>query len=503
MHPDPRSLPRELVLAGQKVKPWDHQAQFLLDHWWKPARALWWEQGTGKTKPLIENGVLLWRYCGVNAMLVLASPAVARNWHNTELPAHLPQDVVVAGGQAFLWRSDQAVAKWHQRELETLVNAPADQLVIVCMSYHGFMSKAGRAFANRLRDRRRVYNVDDESHNFKTPGAKRTKAITAYSGSVPFRRIATGTAITTGPFDAYSQIKALDRDFWRRRELSPFSVFKTHFARYEKGYNRAQGREYETLVEYQNLEELNGYINLVGNRVMKEDVLDLPPKLYQRLDFELSPEQRRAYDTLSEEFMIELEGGAVLTAELAISRLLRLQQITCGYLPLGDEADENEWHEFKDNRRLELVEELRDMAATQQIVIWSRFSRCIDKIMDVLGDQACRFDGKVSPEVQERSKLAFQAGEKQYIVVNQAAGSEGLTLHKGKMVIVYSNTFSLRQRLQLEDRTHRGGMGDEHCTYWDVLADNTVDHHIVDTLRAQREVSAVIQGDRLKEWIAR
>ena len=99
-------------------------------------------------------------------------------------------------------------------------------------------------------------------------------------------------------------------------------------------------------------------------------------------------------------------------------------------------------------------------------IVWARFRKDVDLLINVLGDRACRYDGSLTDEECEQSKNAFNAGDKQFFVGTPAKGARGLTLNIAKSVVFYSNDFRLRNRLQAEDRCHRYGQGGaEHEGY--------------------------------------
>ena len=205
--------------------------------------------------------------------------------------------------------------------------------------------------------------------------------------------------------------------------------------------------------------------------------------------------------------MTELKSGTLVEATLPIVRLLRLQQIICGYVAQGDEPTE---FLGKTNPRLELVEDLRDSLG-HPAIYWARFTKDVDQMMDVLGKEAVRYDGQISPEECERSKQAFQAGDAQWLVGNSAKGAEGLTMTQAKTVVYYSNSFRLITRQQSEDRAHRAGQeGAEHAIdgrmvngvhYVDLCCADTVDDDIIDSLRANFNIAAQLTGDRLRSWL--
>jgi SNF2 family DNA or RNA helicase len=118
-----------------------------------------------------------------------------------------------------------------------------------------------------------------------------------------------------------------------------------------------------------------------------------------------------------------------------------------------------------------------------------------------LGKDALRYDGAVGESDREAAKRAFQdpAGPR-YFVGNPAVGGEGLTLHAATTVVYHSNSFNYSQRLQSEDRAHRIGQT-KPVTYLDVVAEGTVDNHIVDKLRSKMDIACAITGDEVRKWL--
>jgi SNF2 family DNA or RNA helicase len=66
--------------------------------------------------------------------------------------------------------------------------------------------------------------------------------------------------------------------------------------------------------------------------VRKEDCLDLPPKVYERIYVDLSPEQRRIYENLKTELLAEYEDKEIsVTNKVALTT--RLMQVVGGFFP--------------------------------------------------------------------------------------------------------------------------------------------------------------------------
>lgn len=475
-----------------RPKHFDHQRTILERTADLPGFALFWEQGTGKTRPVIETAMHLRDVGEIDTLFVLAPSGVHRAWVTDEIPKWFS-----GPGEAFFYSTGRAATQKHQRMLAHALTVP---FLIIAMSYDSFMTVRGKTWAKKLFSKRRVLYVLDESTEIKTPSAKRTISITASGRWAPYRRIMTGTPSTNSPFDLYTQIRFVDPTFWPRHGFPDYFNFKTYFGIWEKGINR-QGpapREYEFVKGYRHLDELHEMIQPLVSRVTKDEVLDLPPKLYSKRYFDLSPEQQRVYDELRSQHMTLLSSGDLLTAELAITRLLRFAQVTSNYFP-SEPGAPSHVIDPKHHPRLETLLALAK-EVSHQAIIWARFHHDIDSILERLGKNAVRYDGLSSEEDRAAAKERFQAGEVQFFVGNPAAGGKGLTLTAARTVIYYNNDFSLENRLQSEDRAHR--IGQMHpVDYVDIVAPGTVDVKIVQSLRSNVNIAAAITGDRLKEWI--
>ncbi len=474
-----------------KTRPFQHQLDEFERSKDLPIRAIFWEMGTGKSKLTIDTAAHKYRTGQVDAVLVVAPNGVHQNWVLDEIPSHMPEDVRVLA-HAYVSRS--AKTRWHRRACEDLLGH--DGLAVLAMTYEGFMTAEGRRTAEEFLARRRVLLVLDEAHRIKSPGAKRTRSLVVFGRRTPYKRILTGTPITNKPFDVYPQLKFLDEDFWRRRDFASYEAFKTHFGVWEQRVNGATGQRFAQVVSFRNLDQLGRIVAEVASRVTKEDVLDLPPKTYQKRYFEISDEQARAYRELRDHYVTLLDSGEEVTAALMVTRLLRLQQITCGYLP-SDDCEH--MTAFPENPRLAaLLDVLEDLEG--KAIVFARFRRDVDQICAALGAEAVRYDGAVDGEGRLEARTGFQRGYVRYCVGNPAVAGVGLTLHAASTVVYYSNSFDLEQRLQSEDRAHRIGQT-KNLTIVDLVARGTVDEKIVRVLREKLNLASIVTGDRFREWL--
>lgn len=485
-----------------KTEPFPAQLKNFLEHSGDDVHGLLWQQGTGKSKIAIDHAARIYSEGKIDAVLVLAPGGVHDNWHTRELPAHCPVKYL-----SFAWASSKAKTLRHQEAAERVAIYP--KLAWVLMAYSGFMTERGRAFVDKILERRRVMVILDESHMIKTIDAKRTKAVTGMGAGVKYKRILTGTPTAGSPFDLYTQLWFLDSNFWRRHGFAKYYPFKNYFGKwrtrtlYEPGQwdlpesQRKVKRRFPELVAFRNVDKLNAMIMELCTRVTKDDALNLPDQFYHNWKFELEPEQRRIYNELRDEFLVFLDSGEMVTAPMMITRLLRLQQISCGYLP---HDDCEHFTLLKHNPRLELLLESLPHI-DNQVIIFARFRQDIEQICSRLGDECLRYDGAITQDERNRNEKIFrEPGAPKYFVGNPAVCSMGLTLVSASSVVYYSNSFKWIDRVQSEDRVHRIGQT-EDVTYIDLFGINTVDSRIVDSLRNRNDVAASITGDQMKEWL--
>lgn len=463
----------------------------------REAFGLFHEPGLGKTKTILDNVTHLVDAKAINGLLVLAPNGVHRNWESDEIPTHLPEDLLAAS-KTFTWSTNKKGTLAHRGDAEALLRY-GGPLAILLMSYNAIMTDEGAAYARRFLDRFRCLYDLDESHRIKTPGAKRTKRVLASAKYARFRRINTGTFVSNSPFDAYTQLRFLNERVWHEIGCPTYLAFKNVFGVWEKRWNGAQQRQFDSLKEYKNLDVLHRFVDANGSRLLKDDVLDLPPKVPSTRYFELNKEQQRVYDELREDFFTIRESG-LLTTQLAISRLVRFQQCTSGYLPASDE-DDRLLPLGTTNPRLacllETLEELQDVPT----IVWAKYTEDVDLITAALAQEGVpfvRYDGKVSDDEREEAKRRYQKDGTARVFVSKASvGGEGLTLTRTRAEVFYNTTFNPSERIQAEDRAHRIGL--KHpLLIVDLVARGTIDEYILENLRKKADTSAVVMGDNLR-----
>ena len=478
-----------------RTPPYSHQQRAFIVSRDLINYALLCEPGTGKTKIILDTACYLFAKKKITTLVVFSVNGVHRNWIDNEIPVHVPEwcKIVTYCHSANLTKSKI-------KKFETALNTTG-KLRIFAFNFESVTTKKGLALAAQAINSGPCLLVVDESTRIKNPDAIRSKEIVKLGRAAAYRRILTGTPVTKGPEDLYGQFSFLDKQILG---YDTFTSFKNQYCEFTKVL--INENEFKKITGYRNLDKMVKKIEPYSFRVLKFECLDLPAKIYKRWPVELSSEQRRVYYELRKNFMAELK-GTTLTAELAMTRILRLQQIVCGWFPQDTNGDIRQ--DYKNwsldptpiddsNLRLkamdDILEEVKDLPG--KTIIWARFRADLKLIQHHLGATAVPYHGGVSNDGRALAIKRFQGDDSvRYFIGNQQSAGIGLTLTAASSVIYYSNTFDLELRLQSEDRSHRIGTNFHSVLYYDIEAVRTVDGKIIKALRAKKNLADLVTGD--------
>jgi hypothetical protein len=487
--------------------------------------------GTGKTKVAIDEMCAMWDEGYIDAVIVIAPKGSYMNWINSEFPTHMP-DCTVAESLIVPWRAGGGT-KAHQALLAQLLHDYDRPLLPILVMNVEALSNGTHAYAfisQFVMKYKKIAIYVDESTSIRSPGATRTKRVIEIGRRCLFRRIMSGFAAPNSPLDLYCQFEFLGT------KLLGFSSYYAYRARYSvlrTEYYR--GRRVPVVVGYRDIEDIQRRIEPHSFRVIKDECLDLPPKIYSFWDVEMTDEQRRIYSEIKENATATLgamgpcpkcqggyqhyydqEGikhemvcnvcggvgelaGANVTASAAIVQILRLHQVLCGHVT----DEEGKIHDIPTNRPTDLLEILQE--TPYKTIIWARFRRDLDKIGEHVKkefgeDSIVRYDGSVAQADREIALERFQQGNARFFEGNPAVAGFGLTLTAARSTVYYSNSYDLEQRMQSEDRPHRIGQKHPH-NYVDMRCVGTIEEKIVKALRAKINIGTVLMGDGYKEWL--
>lgn len=468
-----------------KTKPYRHQAREFDEHKNDEARALLWQMRTGKTKVMIDTTAYQFCQGAVTGVLILAPNGVHTNWIKRELPTHCSVPY-----HAHVYQSTSVKTQWHKIGMNAVCRRAPMRLAILAMNSETIRTDNAKAAIKQFLSahKGRVFLVVDESHDFRTPGSRRTRVGKSIAKHCRFRRILTGTPVSNTPLAAWSQYELLQPG---ALGCKTFGEFKARYAVYVQARTKG-GRHFEQLQSYQNLEELKTKMSEWSSVVLRKDCDDMPDLNEVPNIFEMTKEQQRLYDRLTKDYMLEeaaFDGGA---------RLTKLQQITRGWY-------KNEYDEVieivPDSRNPALMTLRRDLENHEgKVIIWCQFKEDIRRVAALVEDMgltAVEYHGSVKRKDRESAIDNFMRFPKIKVFIGQPqAGGVGLNLSIANMIIWYSHTHNLITREQASERaTKVGGMAIDVVDY---ECANSVDSFILTSHRTKRNVSDDVAGLGLK-----
>ena len=472
-----------------KTKPYAHQLIALEKSWDKTEYGYFMEMGTGKSKVLVDNMAMLYDKGKINGALIIAPKGVYNNWFTQEIPTHLASHVQPT---MVLWTA--STSKTKDKEYQSLFETGHD-LHILIMNVEALSTKKGLDFAAKFLRSHTTMLAVDESTTIKNPTAKRTKSILQLGKQAEYRRILTGSPVTKSPLDLFTQCNFLNEFLLG---FDSFYAFRNRYAHMiERNFG---GRRVQLVGSYKRLDELADNIKSFSYRVLKEDCLDLPDKIYTKREIELTDEQSKAYATMKSAALASLK-GKMATAPHVLTQMMRLHQITCGHL----KNDDGTTTTIKNNRMKELLSLLEEVEG--KVIIWANYIYDIENIVKNISeeygaDSIVQYYGAISSQDRADAIEKFQDpnSNARFFVGNPQTAGYGITLTAASNVIYYSNGYDLEKRLQSEDRAHRIGQT-KSVTYIDLIAPKTVDEKIVKALRSKMDIANTIMDEDWKEWI--
>ena len=434
---------------------------------------LLFEMGCGKTLTAIAIMGALYRQRKITRVLVVAPSSVCSVWpHDLAAFAAFPYEVRVLLGEK----------KQRLEALHSLTDYPntANRLLVAVINYEathreGIFEALDGYAADLI--------ICDESQRIKNPRAAQSRAVQMLGDRAACRLILSGTPVQNGAIDLYSQYRFLDP-----------GVFGANFYAFRNRYCQMGGYGGHEVVGYQHMDELVKKEHSIALRVTKAECLDLPAETFVRRYVQLEPYACRLYNQIAQASCAALESGGHITAATVLTRLLRLMQLTGGFVQ-EDEADRPS---AVSTAKLDALEDILDdyvLESGHKLVIFARFRAEINTICGLLAQRGIPFgviDGNVPMEQRGAVVEDFQQNPDTMVFVAQIqTAGLGITLHAASAAVFYSLDFNYANYAQALARIHR--IGQAHpVTYIHLLAEHTIDDQVLDALERKEDLARTI-----------
>jgi len=467
----------------------------------KRAFGLYMDMGTGKTKETIDIVSALNMEGHVQALLVVCKLSLSINWRD-EFEKHCPVPYAIrlhtndkSGFQDWLWENKDVDLKVYIVGTESL--------------------SAGSAFEfaeKFLLLNAKTMCVVDEAHMISNYKAVRSERAVTLGRMSDYRAILTGTPITEGPMNLFMQFEFLDPNIIG---LGDFFAFRNRYAimgGFQKEDPRTGRKKPMEIIGYQNMEELMSLVAPYIYQVRKSEVLkEIPPKTYAIRRLQMSEKQRALYKQIKSKKGYEWEGKKVVPKNV-LELALRLHQVCGGFVATKDQEFKIDretgdlvakdfsvmnpvFERNDDNPKIAELRSIFEESPKVPTAVWCKYMPEMDAIEELarsMGRRMARIDGSV-PDVRRMEILReFQDGKWDCLVANQQTGGTGLNMTMVTLSVYYSNTFSLIDRLQSEDRHHRIGQTNA-VLYIDLVMADSADELVLESIESKVNVSEFIR----------
>lgn len=459
-----------------KTQPYEKQMSAILQGYGRREFAFFMGMGTGKTKVIIDIVSALWMENKIKQILIICPVSIQSNW-GEEIKKHSPLEAEV---HIYRPQKHKVYEKW-------IAAATDDTIRWLVVGVESLSQGRAAETASSYSLLSSTYVAVDESSKIKNANAKRTEKCIKIGKQVEYRSILTGTPVSQGPLDLYAQFEFLNTHIFG---LGDYYSFRNRYA-------IMGGYENKEVVAYANMDELAAIVSPFVFEASLNDMADLPPKIYQKRLVKMSTQQQGLLKDIAAGHAVV--DNVELEVKNVLEKLLRMQQIVNGFYteytvdPLNDRKIAVQ-RKLKTNPKLNELESLLD-ENSYQAILWGKFKMDIRNMCELVSKRSekyVEFHGDIKPELRQGAVDAFQKGC-MYFVGNPAAGGMGITLTAARLMVYFSNSFSLEERLQSEDRAHR--IGQEHpVTYVDLVAVGTVDELVQESLKTKTDLAALVRA---------
>lgn len=433
------------------------------------------EMGCGKTITAIATAGAGYQKGMIRKVLIVAPTSVCAVW---------PKEFQEYAAFPYTIRTLLGDKAHRVKELHDLEAFPYPHLKVAVINYE---STWREGIFEALQDYDADLIIADESQRIKTHDASQSKAMHILGDKAQYKMILSGTPVQNEAVDIFSQYRFLDS-----------SVFGDNFYTFRSRYAVMGGFNRKQIVAYKDLDALVRKEMSVAYRVTKEEALDLPEQTFEKRYITLSAKERSLYDKIRRDSFAELESGGTITATTVLTKLLRLQQFTGGFL-VEDEATRPQ---LVSTGKLDALEDiLQDYVAEgkKKLVVFARFlpeiheiEKLCGKVLKKAGMEAVSIYGEIKKETRGELIRQFQEDPKTTVIVGQIDTlGVGVTLTAADTCVYYSVNFNYATYDQSLSRIHR--IGQKHpCTYIHLMAEKTIDETVLQALAKKEDLAKTI-----------
>lgn len=342
--------------------------------------------------------------------------------------------------------------------------------------------------------------VIDESSKMKNNRAITVQRILELKKYFKYRIIMSGTPAPNIEWEYWAQMNFLSDNIlgWnfykfkntyfalsRGRQVIPGAVFNRHELRqlHEKGFKYSI-KESQRPVMFERMKPWCHFVKA-------KDCIDLPEEIDEFRSVELTDEQARVYRAMKEAYVAEIKQDQFVVANVALTKLMKLRQITSGF---AIDERENAVGIGAKNPKMDALLDLVEECGTEQMIIWANFhweTQEIVKALSPLGGVS-QLHGMI-PEHERNTHLEnFLNGTNRFLVANPHSAAHGLTLTNCHIAVFFSMDYSMEGYSQARGRIYRKGQKN-NCLYFHLLAQGTIDEDVLKIVQRKETAQEVAE----------
>ena len=317
----------------------------------------------------------------------------------------------------------------------------------------------------------------DEAQNIKNPDAVVTRAALALCAR--HRLALTGTPLENRALDLWSIMQFVNPGYLGIR------------SQFEGRYDRLDAPPHVRTLLAAKLRPV------LLRRTKLEVAPELPPRIEERLDCEMTKEQRLLYLAelrRSRELVERLAGapGGITQNKIHIlAALTRLRQICCHPALAGGKASLGSG---KFDALFELLEPL--LAEGHKVLLFSQFVECLKLLKAEFKERGIAFHLLTGQTVKRQQVVeAFQSDPQASVfLISLKAGGTGLNLTAASYVVLFDPWWNPAVEAQAIDRTHRIGQ-DRTVIAYRMLTSGTIEEKIWELQQRKAALARDILGE--------
>ena len=321
--------------------------------------------------------------------------------------------------------------------------------------------------------------IADESSSFKSPSAKRFKALASVSSHIERLVELTGTPSPNGLSDLWSQVFLLDGGERLGKRYTQFR--ERYFQPDKRGHD---GMIYAYAAKPGAEQSILDKISDICVSMKAEDYLQLPNLTYHEIPVELDTKAAKAYFDLERKMILELpEDEDVISVTSAAALSNKLLQLANGAV-YDEERQIHEIHQCKIEAFMELIESLQGKPA----LVFYNYQHDRERIHKALAGTGLQIRELKAAQDEDD----WNAGRIDILLAHPASSAYGLNLQQGgNHVIWFGLTWNYELYTQANKRLHRQGQREK-----------VIIHHLVCGGTRDEDVMQALQrkGDT-QNWV--